>query len=53
MAKRAEAFTDAEIDAQAQAEFVKAIRSIHINTHRDCAAAVAEANLTPEPLVWQ
>ncbi|WP_433963654.1 phage portal protein [Tunturiibacter gelidiferens] len=49
MAKRAETFTEAELDAQAQQEFVKAIRSLHINTHRDAAAAAAEASITETP----
>src|ERR1700677_1683565 len=46
MAKRAATFTEADVDQLAQAEFVKAIRSLHINTARDAAAAVAEASIT-------
>jgi HK97 family phage portal protein len=49
MEKRAKGFHESEIDALCQSEFLKAIRSLHINTARDCAAAVAEASITPEP----
>ncbi|WP_213805750.1 phage portal protein [Granulicella sp. dw_53] len=46
MAKRAETYTEANIDALAQHEFIKAVRSIHILTHRDIAGAKAEASVT-------
>jgi len=48
MAKRAQSFTAEDIDALAGAEFTKAVRSLHLNTHRDAAAASADAELTPE-----
>ncbi len=43
--KRSGTFTEQNTDQTAQAEFVRALRSIHINVNRDIAAAVAEAQL--------
>jgi hypothetical protein len=47
-AKWPERISDEDIATLAQGEFIKAIRSIHINVTREIAAAKASAALTPE-----
>jgi hypothetical protein len=46
MAKRAADYTDTDVDANAGAEFTKAVRSVVINTARDVAAFAAEQTVS-------